>query len=561
MKKVWNNKWFKGISITLLLILALMVILYQIVVATPPDITDLSPLEEERHRLGENYYSIKNNWLRKNPEGFWELYLEGEPFERGIYAGKMAKELLIQQEAAFVKGVQEKVPSRFYFNFLKFFVAWFNRKLPDFVPQEYQEEIYGYALGAPDKYNYIGPKFHRKLNYHAAHDIGHALQNMGLVSGCTALAGWNKHSADSNLILGRNFDFYVGDDFAAAKIIAFTKPSKGYPFMMVTWPGMIGAVSGMNNQGITVTLNAGPSGIPKGAKMPVTILSRQILQYASTLSEAYQIALQAEIFVSECIIIGSGQENKVVVIEKSPTETVLFEPEKEHLVCANHFQSDQFEENPTNLDAQKKTSTLYRFRRMQELFEQNPVLSPPTLAKILRNTKGWNDKKIGLGNEMAINQLVAHHAVIFNPKEQIAWVAGHPSQLGTFVAYDLKKIFAEDSPLIQTKALLYSPELSMPADSLLFSPAYKDYLQFKELATKIAKATQNGLALETDLLKVFQQLNPEHYLTYTLLGEYYKRQGNCPQALIFFEMGLTKPIPWLKDKERLEKGRDDCSTS
>lgn len=561
MKKIWNNKWFKRFFGVLSLLVVALLLLYQLVVATPPEIDDRSAINLEREKLGENFYSIKNNWLRKNPNGFWELYLEGGPFERGVYAGNMCQDLLVQQETAFVKGIEEKISSRLYLNFLKFFVAWFNRRLPDFVPQEYQKEIYGWSLAAADQYDYIGPKYHRKLNYHAAHDIGHALQNMGLVSGCTALAAWNSHSVDSSLLLGRNFDFYVGDDFATIKILAFIRPDSGYPFMMVTWPGMIGAVSGMNNQGITVTLNAGPTGIPKGAKMPVTILARQILQYASNLDEAQQIAQQAETFVSECIIVGSGQENKLVVFEKSPTRMALFSPENDYLVCSNHFQSEVFQDDPVNLEAQKKTSTVYRYQRMQQLFEQNPILSPPLFSDILRNIEGLNGQNIGIGNEMAINQLIAHHSVIFDPKAQIVWVAGSPSQLGTFVAYDLKKIFAEASPDIREKALLDSPELNMPADSLLFSATYKDYQQFKTLSSEISQAIQRENILPPDLLQVFQQLNPEHYMTYTLLGEYYQSQDDCDKAMIFFEKGLTKSIPWLKDRERLEKGIEKCGIS
>ncbi|MEZ4981873.1 MAG: hypothetical protein R2769_09865 [Saprospiraceae bacterium] len=46
-------------------------------------------------------------------------------------------------------------------------------------------------------------------------------------AGCSALAAWNENSVDSNLILGRNFDFYVGDEFAKNKIILFMRPEEG----------------------------------------------------------------------------------------------------------------------------------------------------------------------------------------------------------------------------------------------------------------------------------------------------------------------------------------------
>ncbi|MCB0662478.1 MAG: hypothetical protein KDC24_07050, partial [Saprospiraceae bacterium] len=334
-------------GVLLLGFLGLKLFLYW-VEAAPPAVEDKSALDWERQTINDSTFQVKNNFLQKNEFGMWEMYLEGSPFERGVAGGMLSKELLDYQEYAFASGIDEKVPGGFYQYLLKLFIAWFDKDLPEYVPEEYQKEIYGYSLFAADEYDYIGQKYHRKLNYHAAHDIGHALQNMGLVAGCTAVAAWDQNSIDSNLIIGRNFDFYVGDAFAKNKIILFMQPDEGIPFGMVTWPGFMGAVSGLNMKGISVTLNAAPNKIPEAIKMPVALLAREILQYASTIEEAKAVAQKHPTFVSELFLIGSADENRVELIEKTP-DTTLFYTQEDYMVVSNHFQSPFLKENETNL--------------------------------------------------------------------------------------------------------------------------------------------------------------------------------------------------------------------
>src|SRR3546814_19362254 len=71
---------------------------------------------------------------------------------------------------------------------------------------------------------------------------------------------------DGKLLIGRNFDFYAGDAFSEEKVIAFINPARGYTHAMVTWAGMVGAVSGMNEQGLPVTIHEGKAASPHQAK-------------------------------------------------------------------------------------------------------------------------------------------------------------------------------------------------------------------------------------------------------------------------------------------------------
>ncbi len=100
------------------------------------------------------------------------------------------------QESVFVNQIRELVPSETYMNMLKYMIRFYNRNITDYIPTEYQEEIYGTSLACPSEFNFVGSPYERQLNYHAAHDLGHAMQDYMLV-GCTSFAVWGSESEDS----------------------------------------------------------------------------------------------------------------------------------------------------------------------------------------------------------------------------------------------------------------------------------------------------------------------------------------------------------------------------
>ena len=198
-----------------------------------------------------------------------------------------------------------------------------------------------------------------------------------MLVGCTSFAAWDDKTDDGELLIARNFDFYAGDEFAENKIIAFMKPDKGYKFMSVTWGGIIGVVSGMNEKGLTVTINAGKSKIPLVAKTPISIVTREILQYASTIDEAIAIAKKREVFVSEAIMVGSAVDKKAVLIEVSPKKFGVHDVENSNqLICSNHFQSDAYKDDRRNQKTIEESHSEYRYQRMTELLSEEDKIIP-----------------------------------------------------------------------------------------------------------------------------------------------------------------------------------------
>jgi hypothetical protein len=438
-----------------------------------PPVADTA-LAAQEAVAGSGFTAFGNCRLRRSESGLWEMYLEGDAFARGVAAGKMTRSLLKYQEDAFIAQIRRMIPSDAYLKFLRLFIGFFNRNLPDCIPEEYKNEIYGISLSCTDAYGMIGTPYERQLNYHAAHDLGHALQDYMLV-GCTSFAAWGGSVKDSLLLVGRNFDFYAGERFAENRIVAFYRPAEGYKFAMVTWAGMTGVLSGMNDRGLTVTINAAKSSVPTSAATPISILCREILQYAATIDEACAVAARRKTFVSESILIGSAADSRAVVIEKSPDKTGLYRPEKDWLVCANHYQSDAFKDDRRNLESIAAGISPGRQRRAGELIVQHLPLDPQKAALILRDRKGAGGEDLATGDERAINQLIAHHSVIFLPQKGLMWVSTAPWQLGKYVAYNLHEVFADPDFSREIRA----DALTIPEDPWLYSDACREFIRNK----------------------------------------------------------------------------------
>ncbi|MDQ3049392.1 MAG: C45 family peptidase [Bacteroidota bacterium] len=508
--------------------------IYLLAVASvnPPLPESSASLNLTRQQLDSNCYVIGNNWLRKSKSNLWEMYVEGKPFERGVINGLLAKELIHEQEVAFSEQINKLVPSSFYRNFLKYFIGWFNRDLENHIPEEYKLEIYGVSKSASHEFDYIGTPYQRLMNYHAAHDIGHALQNLALV-GCSSFATWDAKSSDNRLLIGRNFDFYVGDRFAENKIIQFVEPEKGYQFMMITWGGMTGVVSGMNMQGLTITLNAAKSDVPSGSATPISILAREILQYSKNIEEAIAIAGSRKTFVSESFLIGSANDNKAVAIEITPDTLTVYDPNSDYIICTNHYESDFLGKSESNRVQMDESASVYRNERLSQLLDTLTLNTPEKTAAILRDKSGKNNTFIGFGNEKSINQLIAHHAIIFEPSSRKVWVSSNPWQLGAFSCYDLRKIFAMNG-LIANMELSDSSE-TIAADSFLLTKSYTDFVAFRELKNTAA----NGENIDTDQLIA---LNPGYYQAYVLAGDYSFERKLYIKAKAYYESALKHEI-------------------
>ena len=196
----------------------------------------------------------------------------------------------------------------------------------------------------------------------------------------------------------------------------------------------------------------------------------------------------------------------------------------------------------------KTSASVYRLERVKELLIPEAKNSVLKTAAILRNQLGKGGEDIGLGNEKSINQLVAHHSIIFQPAKGLVWVSTKDWQLGKFVCYDLNKIFAGRP---SGNGECYEGALTIPPDSFLLTSAYKDYLKFSKY--RFPFNPRNDLVPDSVV-----KWNPKSYHAYMLAGDHFLAARNWAKAAEYFEEGLTKEVATDQEREYMRNSLQRC---
>ena len=442
-------------------------------------------------------------WLGKNwfgeRDGLWTLYVTGTPFERGFANGKLTQKLVYRQEQVIVDLMQQMIPRRWQQLAITASVVFQTRYLPRYISPEIQMEILGMTYGCPDVRPQDGPYFHRVLSYHAAQDISYMLMNHPWMRGCTGFAAWG----DGHLWCGRNFDWEAAPVFDEDRVLTLCEPDRGIPFVSLAWAGMAGVVSGMNREGLCILVNGAPSDLPAYARTPTCLVAREVLQYARTLAEATAIIERSEVFVSALFLVGSRADGRFIIIEKTPTRTLVQPPTTNHyLVHANHYLTEPLKDTALNVRFTQVDTSLSRAARMEELVRAAGPMNAAKAVEILRDRKLPGGVFAGNGHRGSLNPLIATHSVVMDLTDGIFWAATPPHQLGKFVAVDVND-FQRELP-------------SLPADTF-------DCQQYqaaqRALADGRAALKRKDFAAALAAAQRAEDLNPGYYANEWLRGE------------------------------------------
>ena len=155
-----------------------------------------------------------------------------------------------------------------------------------------------------------------------------------------------------------------------------------------------------------------------------------------------------------------------------------------------------------------------------------------------------HNENIGDGNEKAINQLIAHHSIVFEPQKLLVWVSTSPWQLGQYVCYDLNKVFALKG--LKQNIEIADSNLNIPADSFLLTNEFRNFEKFRRYKQVIS----DGGQVNADSIVIS---NPEFYNAYVVAADYLYKQKDYSKALKYYKMALTKVIATKPEEDHIRK--------
>lgn len=398
--------------------------------------------------------------------------LSGTPEQIGARHAALLRQSMIETERRFLARFQDYVPHAFTRALLTDLAMLRFFDLDRGITEPRRREIAAEAAEfSADPFASDIPTYQRFIYLNSLYDISLSFEHSPLL-GCTTFFASGPSVQDGHTLFARNFDFEVDPVFDEQKTVFVVKEEGQIPYISISWPGLIGSVTGVNQKGLTLVVHGGRAGNLVRRGEPVLHILRDVLGRAETVEEAYRELILHPIMVSH-IIVMADPTGKAQVVERVPGLPPYRYNLTNRATVTNHLVGPGASD-PKNLEVMARTSTLERQQRgMQLLSSASRPLTVRDFIAFLRDRHSVNGGALPLGDRRAIGALIAAHGVALDLTLRELWVGGTPTLLGPYYRLRLDALFDDNVPL---EKLLGEADV-IAEDPLLKSTEYADYLR------------------------------------------------------------------------------------
>jgi hypothetical protein len=370
-----------------------------------------------------------------------EVRLAGTPEEIGHQHGRLLYPEMNENEGTLYGQLEHYVP----FPPARWLIADISRvqfrSVDQGMPEERRREIASQAVAfSPDPYAGFLPTYHRFVFLQALYDIALSFEHSPLL-GCTSFALTGEASAGGHVLLARNFDFEAGPIFDEKKAVFLMREEGRIPYASVSWPGLVGAVTAMNAEGVALVVHGGRARQPVPVGEPIMHTMRDVLGQAHTTAEALAILDGKPPMVSHMVML-ADPSGDVAIAERAPGERMFVRRGRGKVPLTNHFEGP-LADDPANRRVEAVTSTRARRLRLDELLAALPPGAGVEAAVgVLRDRRGVGSVELPLGHRQALDALIATHSVVMDTTARVMWVSEGPHLVGRYLRFDVGKLLA-----------------------------------------------------------------------------------------------------------------------
>jgi len=266
----------------------------------------------------------------------------------------------------------------------------------------------------------------------------------GLRPGSTGSAATGSAPASPRLLVGRSFSLFGaedgGDRAASAPLVSLVRPDGSIPYASVGWPGLIGAVSGVNAEGIAVLVHPAAANDVRQTRVaqPLALLARDMLEHAHTLDEAVRMVERAPPLGAAGFLVVDGRRRRLAWIERSPSRSRVVR-DASPAVEGDFFTTEPFAPERASERARRMRPSTDRVARALELVRRAPPGGVEQAVAVLRDAARPDGTPLPPGHRGAIDDPEAAHTLVIDPVELVLWVADGPGAGARFRAFDLRR--------------------------------------------------------------------------------------------------------------------------
>lgn len=375
------------------------------------------------------------------------LHTRGSVHDIGAQQGRLLAKDIQRVQRSLQANVEQTVSSEGFFSnrFHDILLRWRWRSLDDGIPGQQLVEIAGMVRGA--RKSDVGLSYESSVRQTALFDLGTPAKGSAGVDlwsiprALTAVVPINSPMGN-RLIVARNMAMPGAKDGGAAvrqhPVLHINHPQDALPYASLSWPGMIGVVSGINVESLAVFVHFSKTSevrITREAQ-PCTLIAREILENASTLPEAISLLKQAKPLGTAIFVVVDGKDGSWAAIERSPSNMEVRSSPSPGVIV-DLLESTTMAEDALNDRARRSRPMSIRAQRVAQLTKRN-LSQPSEVARILRDRKSIGGATLPLGHRAAIDDPESIQTALFDVSAMVLWVSESSDAAGTFHAIDLR---------------------------------------------------------------------------------------------------------------------------